>query len=1135
MKFSEFIVAHQQEVLDEWVTHARTLVPSATEMPVEELEDHGRQLVLAISDGMETKPSEAHRSAKSMSQIAEPGRPSTATAEHGRTRQIAGSDPMQMHGEFRALRASILRLWARSDLADTGAIDAEEIVRFNESVDQALAESVERYSAEVKRAGDALRESEEKYRTLFDTMTEGLLVCDLIRDADGRGIDWRFVQINQAWEKQTGIDRAAAIGATVGAILPGIEPFWGETFARVVDSGEPEQVEHYAAPIDRWFHASVYPHGPEQVVVVYNDISMRKRAEAALRESEERQKVLLKLSDEVRPLLDALQIQRAAMRVLGEHLGVDRVMYAEITADGERVVVNDNYLSGRFAAFIGEFPLSAYGSIFAKLREGQPIVVDDIDAEPLLTEEEKSNYKVIGSAAFVTIPLIKKGRWVSNVVVHQGEPRRWTREEVALLQEVAERTWEATERARAKAALRASEERHRSLFETISQGFSLAEVVRDAAGNAVDWRLLELNPVFEDYAGMTVAECVGRTAIDVFGGADPHWLAVYDRVVRSGKAERSEAWFGPINRWVGVDVYPGTGDRFTILYEDISDRIRADAALRKSEERQAFLLKLSDALRPLGDAVKIQGEATHLLREHFEAGWCYYAAFDASGTAAQILRDSVREGLPSMAGCHEMQDLPEFLDHLSAGEVMNAPDLSASPFFSKRVVDQYTAIGMHSLVGTPLVKHGRLFAVMVLADTCTRHWNDDEIGLLTEVAERTWAAVERARAEAALRDSEEALRDADRRKDEFLATLAHELRNPLAPVRNSLHILRLIGADSARQAPLIDMMERQLGHMVRLVDDLMEVSRITRGKIDLQRCTLDLVDVLRSAVETAGPQLQAARVALHLQLPSDALLVDGDAVRLAQVFANLLGNAAKYTDAGGQVTVALSSEGSEAVVSVRDTGTGIPAEMLLRVFELFTQVDRTLGRAQGGLGIGLALVRHLVGLHGGSVEARSDSPGQGSEFVVRLPLVAAESPLDNAVLAPAGSQALVGRRVLVVDDNRDAADTLAMMLRLLGAEVRTAYNGPSALEAVRVACPQVVLLDLGMPGMDGYAVAAQLRSEPQYQVLKLIALSGWGQQEDLQRTSAAGFDGHLVKPVALERVIEFLSSAPGLRRAGPGA
>jgi CheY-like chemotaxis protein len=378
-----------------------------------------------------------------------------------------------------------------------------------------------------------------------------------------------------------------------------------------------------------------------------------------------------------------------------------------------------------------------------------------------------------------------------------------------------------------------------------------------------------------------------------------------------------------------------------------------------------------------------------------------------------------------------------------------------------------------------------------------------------------------------LKMAEEALREADRRKDEFLATLAHELRNPLAPVRNSLHILRLAGADAAAQKQIVDMMERQVNHMVRLVDDLLEVSRITRGKIDLRKEVVDVAAVVRSAVETAGPVVEGAGHQLAISLPPEPVLLEADPVRLAQVVVNLLNNAAKYTEAGGQIWLTARREAGQVALSVRDTGTGIPAEMLPRVFDMFTQVDRTLGRAQGGLGIGLALVRSLVQMHGGSVEARSDGPGRGSEFTVRLPLARSDvrRASENDGVAKS-SAALAGRRILVVDDNRDAADSLAMLLRFMGAEVLTAYDGPSALEVVRVHRPAVVFLDLGMPGMDGYAVAAQVRREPQYQDVTLIALTGWGQEEDRRRSREAGFDDHLTKPPdigALEQLLSPLS------------
>jgi CheY-like chemotaxis protein/nitrogen-specific signal transduction histidine kinase len=373
---------------------------------------------------------------------------------------------------------------------------------------------------------------------------------------------------------------------------------------------------------------------------------------------------------------------------------------------------------------------------------------------------------------------------------------------------------------------------------------------------------------------------------------------------------------------------------------------------------------------------------------------------------------------------------------------------------------------------------------------------------------------------------EEALREADRRKDEFLAVLAHELRNPLAPIRNSLHILRLTHQDDEAADEVCEMMERQVNHMVRLVDDLLEVSRITRGKVVLQKELVELASVIRSAVEASRPLIDEARHQLALSIPAEPLTVEGDPVRLSQIFSNLLNNAAKYTDDGGQIWLSVRVEGQEVVVAVRDTGTGISADMLPRIFELFTQSDVARGRAQGGLGIGLTLVKTMVELHGGQVSASSPGIGQGSEFVVRLPLIATPSRSRSVESRVRPTKVLAARRVLVVDDNRDAAESLGKLLKLLGAQVQVVFSGAEALEAVRNEKPATILLDIGMPEMNGYEVARRIRSEAENRDITLIALTGWGQEQDRRRSHDAGFDHHLVKPVNSASLLELLQPVP---------
>jgi signal transduction histidine kinase len=367
--------------------------------------------------------------------------------------------------------------------------------------------------------------------------------------------------------------------------------------------------------------------------------------------------------------------------------------------------------------------------------------------------------------------------------------------------------------------------------------------------------------------------------------------------------------------------------------------------------------------------------------------------------------------------------------------------------------------------------------------------------------------------------SEDALRLADQRKDEFLATLGHELRNPLAPLQTGMHLLRLGKLDRSRTTNVLDVMGRQITHLVRLVDDLLEVSRVTRGLIDVRMGALDLVSVVQSAVESCQPMIRDAGHHLEVVVPPTPVPVSGDAVRLTQVFTNLLTNACKYSDRGGHITVRATVEGERAVVSVRDTGIGIPASYLGSVFDMFMQVDRSSRRAQGGLGIGLTLVRTLVEMHHGRVEARSEGTGHGSEFVVTLPTLTVAR--TESVAAPS-LESFPNRRILIVDDNRDAANTLGALLETLGSVVEVVNNGRTALSALDVFKPDAVLLDIGMPDMDGYEVARRLRALPNHRRLLLIALTGWGQYHDQRQARAAGFDHHMVKPPDIDRLRRLL-------------
>ena len=413
-----------------------------------------------------------------------------------------------------------------------------------------------------------------------------------------------------------------------------------------------------------------------------------------------------------------------------------------------------------------------------------------------------------------------------------------------------------------------------------------------------------------------------------------------------------------------------------------------------------------------------------------------------------------------------------------------------------------------------------------------------ELQALNEVLERANAELAQRNAElvrevAERKRVESALQEADRRKNEFLATLSHELRNPLAAVSNAVRLLELVPPTDPQSGSARQVLGRQVGHLVRLIDDLLDVSRITSGKIALRKEPVDLATVVARAVETVRPALAARRQDLDLSVSRGSMIVDGDPIRLAQVLGNLLANAVKYTGEGGRIRLAIERApehlGEAAVIRVEDTGIGIASDMLPRIFDLFSQADHPPD-GQGGLGVGLALVRELVALHGGTVAASSAGAGQGAAFVVRLPLASARAAQATNAAEP-GARSRAGlaapaRRVLLVDDNRDSAESLAALLTMLGHEVYQAYDGPAALAAAPNWLPDLVLLDIGMPGMSGYEVARGLRADPRLDGATLIALTGYGSAKDRHESRAAGFDGHLVKPIDFDALEHIIGSLP---------
>jgi PAS domain S-box-containing protein len=560
------------------------------------------------------------------------------------------------------------------------------------------------------------------------------------------------------------------------------------------------------------------------------------------------------------------------------------------------------------------------------------------------------------------------------------------------------------------------------------------------------------------------------------------------------------------------------------IARDITFRKRAEEALRRQSERLRLLWEAAAVLLTADDPDAMLRTVHRKIGPHLGVDAYVNYMVDEGGAA---LRLSSSDGV-------SLESAGPFA-RLNFGQgISGTVALHRRPFTATRIqqsndpnTQALKALGVRACVCSPLLAGDRLLGTLSFASRTKDHFDDEEVAFIETICHYVTVASERLRLVTELKE-------AGLRKDEFLAMLAHELRNPLAPIRSAVKVLNLKGSAVPEARWSREVIERQVQHLTRLVDDLLDISRITRNKLVLQKSRIELGDVIRGAVDASRPLVEQYGHELTVSLPSPPVYVDGDAVRLSQVFQNLLNNAAKYTESGGRIWLTAEREGDGVVVQVKDTGIGVPRDTLPRLFEMFYQADRSLERTQSGLGVGLALVRRLVEAHGGSVEARSEGLGTGSEFVVRLPVVT--KPAD--VLAPSsssGAQTVSGLRVLIADDNRDSADLFAMFLGLMGNDVRAAYDGIAAVEEAERFTPDAIVLDIGMPRLNGEDACRRMRATPWGKRAVLIAVTGWDHEENRRRILDAGFDAHLVKPVDPSEVGELLASLLRARRESPRA
>jgi PAS domain S-box-containing protein len=863
---------------------------------------------------------------------------------------------------------------------------------------------------------------------------------------------WRYTFVNAAAERLLGRSRSELLGNVVWTVFPyivGTEI--EERLRRVARDGSHVVAEVLDATGEKWLENKLYPTRDGGVAIFFNDVTSRKVAELALTREQE---LLHKIFDTIPVMITMYEPSTSLLRLNREF---ERITGWSTSEASGVSLMEECYPDPVHREEIREFMESC--------REGwMDIRMTTRDGRQIETS------------------------W-ANIRLSDN-----TRVGIGI---------DITHRTEAESALRESEER-------------FAKFMRHLPGLA--WiKDLDGHYIFANDAAVrafqtTRERLYGSTDFDLFGSDVASQFRFNDR--RAIESEWGIQTIETLEHDDGVHYsivskfpIPGSDGTPVLIGGmaiDITEGRETEEALRRQTERLRLLWESASVLLTTDEPNVMMRRLFAKIAEHFGVDTYFNYMVDDGGSHLRLAScvGVPEEALPAITRLEFGQAICGTVAQRNAPIVATFIQDSSDP-----TAQLARSFGIRSYACNPLIADGRLLGTLSFASHTRDQFDDEELEFFRTITNYVTVAYERIRLVRQLRED-------DRRKDEFLATLAHELRNPLAPLRNGIELLQMVGGEDADMIEVRAMMERQLAQMVHLIDDLLDVSRISRDRVELRRQRLELDAVLRSAVETSRPLVERAGHELAIDWHPEPIIIDGDVTRLAQVFANLLNNAAKYTERGGRIAMSVSRRDGEVVVSIRDNGVGIPREMLARIFEMFTQVDRSLERKHGGLGIGLTIVKRLVEMHGGRVEARSEGSGRGSEFLVHLPLASIlekkNSDDDGRIASHANAEPW---RILVVDDNRDSAVSLAMLLRRMGNHAETAHDGAEALRMAERYRPGLILLDIGMPGMNGYDVARAIRNRPWGGGMKLVALTGWGQEEDRRRSREAGFDHHLLKPV----------------------
>jgi PAS domain S-box-containing protein len=919
----------------------------------------------------------------------------------------------------------------------------------------------------LKRAESELRESERLLRDVIDGSPSPVFLKDL---------QGRFLTANKRVEEMLGLPRERLKGMTDYDLFSTERAeHYREHDSQVAQTRRPVDVEE-VVDLPSGHHvllASKFPlvDSAERlygVGAISHDITERKQAEELVR----RYASLLRLSQ------DAIHVRRLGGQIEFWNDGAE-----DLYGFTEQEVLGKDFY--QLVHTVGSISTAEVDAILARVGHWEGELVNRCKNGRLVTVS-------------VRMQLVR-GEDGSERVLQSGH--------------------DISERKQAEQALQESQQRLEAVVDSIADGFYALDR---------QWRITHMNDTALNYFHRTREEVLGRSIYEIFSGfrgsVFEHELR---RAMESGVPIRLHAPSVVTDRTVELFGYPGA-DNLTVLFRDVTERELQAQRVQQLTQLYAVLSQANEMIVRTRDETQLFQEVCRIVAQQMACPLAWVGLLEgvgvkpvaASGTAADYI-DGIRVEVEG-----EFGQGPTGTCIREDRAVVN-DDFNANPLLSPWR-ESALRHGFKASAAFPLHKNGQAVGALTLYSNQRAAFDSEQVELLLALAADVSYALDaieaerlRGETERALRQSEAELRDADARKNEFLAMLSHELRNPLAPIKNSLYILAHARGDGEQAERAERVIGRQVTHLTRLVDDLLDVTRVTRGKIRLDREHLDLDEVVGRTVEDHRNLFARAGVKLALRPSGARLRVHADRTRLTQVVGNLLQNAAKFTPKGGTATVSVESRGgAQAAVRICDNGVGIGADILPHLFEPFTQADRTLDRSKGGLGLGLALVKGLVEMHDGRVSARSEGPGRGAEFEVVLPTVAASELAEPRSLT---EQATQPRRVLVIEDNRDAADSLCEVLDLLNHSATVAYSGDEGLKKVRAHRPDVVLCDIGLPGMDGHEVARAIRADASLSATTLVALTGYAAPEDLARSQEAGFDFHLAKPPSIEAIERVLA------------